>query len=84
MKKWLSILVALLCLTGCAPGGDPTISTPAVTTPTPTETYHDENRVMFSIDAAKGSPFNGGKFEGWGTSLCWFANRIGYSDTLAQ
>ena len=30
------------------------------------------------------SPFNGGKFEGWGTSLCWFANRIGYSDTLAQ
>ena len=84
MKKWLSILVALLCLTGCAPGEDPTISTPAATTPTPTETYHDENRVMFSIDAAKGSPFNGGKFEGWGTSLCWFANRIGYSDTLAQ
>ena len=27
---------------------------------------------------------NGGKFEGWGTSLCWWANRIGYSDTLAQ
>ena len=23
-------------------------------------------------------------FEGWGTSLCWWANRIGYSDTLAQ
>ena len=27
---------------------------------------------------------NGGKFEGWGTSLCWWANRVGYSDTLAQ
>ncbi len=27
---------------------------------------------------------NGGTFEGWGTSLCWWANRIGYSDTLAQ
>ena len=27
---------------------------------------------------------NGGKFEGWGTSLCWWANRIGYSDTLSQ
>ncbi|MBP3428288.1 MAG: hypothetical protein J6M47_08525 [Clostridia bacterium] len=23
-------------------------------------------------------------FEGWGTSLCWWANRVGYSDTLAQ
>ncbi|MBR5165733.1 MAG: discoidin domain-containing protein [Ruminococcus sp.] len=27
---------------------------------------------------------NDGKFEGWGTSLCWWANRVGYSDTLAQ
>lgn len=23
-------------------------------------------------------------FEGWGTALCWWANRLGYSDTLAQ
>lgn len=23
-------------------------------------------------------------FEGWGTSLCWWANRIGYSDKLTQ
>lgn len=30
------------------------------------------------------SPTNGGKFEGWGTSLCWWANRLGYSDALAQ
>lgn len=27
---------------------------------------------------------NGGVFEGWGTSLCWWANRLGYSDSLAQ
>lgn len=27
---------------------------------------------------------NGGVFEGWGTSLCWWANRVGYSDSLAQ
>ncbi len=27
---------------------------------------------------------NGGIFEGWGTSLCWWANRLGYSDSLAQ
>ncbi len=27
---------------------------------------------------------NDGVFEGWGTSLCWWANRIGYSDSLTQ
>ena len=27
---------------------------------------------------------NDGKFEGWGTSLCWWANRVGYSDSLAK
>jgi len=27
---------------------------------------------------------NDGKFEGWGTSLCWWANRVGYSDSLSQ
>lgn len=30
------------------------------------------------------SPFNGGKFEGFGTSFCWWANRIGYSDVLSE
>lgn len=28
------------------------------------------------------SPF--GEFEGWGTSLCWWANYIGYSDKLTE
>lgn len=27
---------------------------------------------------------NGGHFQGWGTSLCWWANRLGHSDKLAQ
>lgn len=32
------------------------------------------------------SPMNADDFDfdGWGTSLCWWANRLGYSDTLAQ
>jgi len=46
----------------------------------------------FSADAATTvtlSPYsvydiNDGKFEGWGTSLCWWANRVGYSDSLAK
>lgn len=27
---------------------------------------------------------NGGRWEGWGTSLCWWANRIGYNDVLVR
>ena len=27
---------------------------------------------------------NGGRWEGWGTSLCWWANRVGYNETLTQ
>lgn len=32
------------------------------------------------------SPMNADSFgfDGWGTSLCWWANRLGYSDSLAQ
>jgi len=100
MKKWLSIFMVLLCLTGCTPtedlagenttppGSTPTEDlsneTPTVPGTAPVENFNDENRTILAIDPAKGSPFNNGKFEGWGTSLCWWANRIGYSDVLAQ
>lgn len=36
------------------------------------------------VSLKNASTNNGGVFEGWGTSLCWWANRLGYSDTLAQ
>ena len=52
MKKWLSILVALLCLTGCAPGEDPTGSTPAVTC----ELYPGETMITQSGAMAWMSP----------------------------
>ena len=39
---------------------------------------------MIIPDPLKASEVNGGVFEGWGTSLCWWANRIGYSDTLSR
>lgn len=41
-----------------------------------------DNEVIISMENA--STTNGGKFQGWGTSLCWWANRVGYSDKLAQ
>ncbi len=28
--------------------------------------------------------FNGGKFQGWGTGIAWWGNRLGYSDTLTE
>ncbi len=30
------------------------------------------------------SSTNGGTFEGWGTSLCWWAHRVGYSESLSE
>jgi len=48
-------------------------------------THKNEDGVMeVFVDPDVSSPFNGGKFQGWGTSFCWWANRIGYSDVLAQ
>jgi len=40
--------------------------------------------IQVKLDPGECSPFNGGVFEGWGTSLCWWANRIGYSDKLTD
>ena len=36
------------------------------------------------IDPQQTSPFNDGIWEGWGTSLCWWANRLGYSQELTD
>ncbi len=39
---------------------------------------------VVNLDPSNALTFNGGRFEGWGTSLCWWANRVGYDDTLTQ
>lgn len=50
----------------------------------------DTGKEMTSVDmtitvsAPDASAGNDGIFEGWGTSLCWWANRLGYSNILAQ
>lgn len=36
------------------------------------------------ISMANASKTNGGVFEGWGTSLCWWANRVGFSKKLTE
>ncbi len=40
--------------------------------------------VVVQLNPADASPFNNGEFQGWGTALCWWANRVGYSDKLTQ
>jgi len=39
---------------------------------------------VITVDPRNASGVNNGVFEGWGTSLCWWANRIGYSDALCR
>lgn len=36
------------------------------------------------ISLKNASTTNNGIFQGWGSSLCWWANRIGYSETLSK
>lgn len=40
--------------------------------------------VTVVIDLANKSPINDGVFEGWGTSLCWWANRVGGNEKLSN
>ena len=44
----------------------------------------DTKPTYVQLNPADASPFNNGEFQGWGTALCWWANRIGYSDELSQ
>ena len=44
----------------------------------------DSEPVKIVLDPVPLSPFNAGVFEGWGTSLCWFANRLGYDPQLTR
>lgn len=58
-----------LCLTGSA------VSLPAMPV---------QAASVVVISPADTYAINNGVFEGWGSSLCWWANRVGYSDTLSQ
>ena len=43
-----------------------------------------ESVKVVTLDPSNALTFNNGKFEGWGTSLCWWANRVGYDETLTN
>lgn len=69
-KKILSILLSLTLLPACG-AVMPTAATAA-------------NAEVIRLNPSDASPFNNGEFQGWGTALCWWANRVGYSDKMTQ
>ncbi|MCQ2416189.1 MAG: discoidin domain-containing protein [Oscillospiraceae bacterium] len=68
LKKALSALLTISLVSTSAAMLPLSSSAAAVVSLSPTDVYE----------------INNGVFEGWGTSLCWWANRVGYSDSLAQ
>ncbi len=42
------------------------------------------NMMEINLHLNNPSTTNDGKFQGWGTSLCWWANRLGYSPSLTE
>ena len=93
-RKELILLgvAAAVTLTGCAQNeqGNPSEQTQEAGMEEKQEVQVSEESGKEAVDAtvvidpANASTFHAGKFVGWGTSFCWWANRIGYSDTLTQ
>ena len=44
--------------------------------------FGTDNAVI--VDLKNVSPINGGVFEGWGTSLCWWGNRLGGDEEISN
>ncbi len=88
LKRLLCLTLAgLICLSVTACAGKPA-------SPHTPNTHDEEREIVMpedvnikrtvTVSPLNRSVMNGGVFEGWGTSLCWWANRVGYSDKLAQ
>ena len=73
MKRFLSLILSAAMV----------FCTTANLTFTTTASAEDGATVV-RLDPSNASPFNDGEFEGWGTALCWWANRLGYSPELTQ
>ena len=86
-KKWQKIIGTVLVTTtaiATMPG-----SVGGVSTVAEAETSSDVSKTVKLLPGAA-STFNDtngdglGEFQGFGTSLCWWANRVGYSNKLTQ
>ncbi len=77
MKKNNSIKRTLSLVLGCA------LTLPLCLTAA-TNAYADNQKKTVTLRPLDSSPFNGGEFQGWGTSLCWWANRVGGDDNMTS
>ena len=78
MKKILAFCIFVFCIiavNSCKSSGT---SSSAIS-----RSVVGEERTVV-IDLADKSPINDGVFEGWGTSLCWWANRVGGNEKLSN
>ncbi len=57
---------------------------PAALASSPFMIMADTTYTVVKLDPSDASPFNNGEFQGWGTSLCWWANRVGYSEKMTK
>lgn len=84
MGKWKRAMGILLSGTlAAASFGRADITVKAAQTPSNVE----ETVRLWPGDASVFSDTDGdgfGEFEGWGTSLCWWANRLGYSEKMTK
>lgn len=86
LKRMLSLVLCanMLAMTACSSGNANSQSREDIDPKdvvTPDEVNID---TTINISPLNMGTNNGGVFEGWGTSLCWWANRVGYSDSLSQ
>ncbi len=73
-RKWMAVsLATAVAFTGIA--GNAGVSSNVLA---------QEATEAFAIDATNLIASNGGVFDGWGTSLCWFGNRIGSSEQTTK
>ncbi len=84
MKRCICGLILVLALTGCSTGESrlPEESRSSETTVSADRTVKIDISDHQTFNDTDGDGF--GEFEGWGTSLCWWANRVGYSDELTS
>lgn len=82
MRQFASLIAAAAMVVTSVPMNGWTVQAQAATTPSVDTTV--------KLKPTEASTFNDtnndglGEFQGWGTSLCWWANRIGYSDKLTE
>lgn len=89
LKSWMALVLMAVMLSGAACGdAKPQENSEGGTTNVlerlTAAPKVEKTEKTVTIKPEETSASNGGVFEGWGTSFCWWANRIGYSNSLSE